>query len=107
MVRETTVIFISCTAMDVEQPAAALYSQQSTHSSDRWVLWGRSIPKGEIVFLSQYLVIFIIVLSSIINISLGNSSDTFLVLLSLSLGAILPNPKLKSASKIVAPRPVT
>ena len=87
--------------MDVEQPGVPLYTQQSTHSSDKWILWGRTIPKGEIVFLSQYTIIFIIVLSSIINISLGNSSDTFLVLLSLSLGAILPNPKLKSGSKIV------
>ena len=87
--------------MDVEQSDSALYSQQSTRSSDKWVLWGRSIPKGEIVFLCQYLIISIVVLSSIINISMGNSSDTFLVLLSISLGAILPNPKLKSGSKIV------
>jgi len=87
--------------MDVEHSAGRLYSHQSSLSTDKWVIWGHRVPKGEIVFLCQYLVITIVIVSSIVNIALGRNTETFLSLLSLSLGAILPNPKLKSTSKFV------
>jgi hypothetical protein len=50
------------------------------------------------------IVIYTIVISAIINISLGNSKETWLFLLSTSLGAVLPSPKLKSAAKNVVTR---
>lgn len=87
--------------MDVEHSSGRLYSHQSSDSTDNWVILGRHVPKGEIVFLCQYLVITIVIVSSIVNIALGNNTETFLSLLSLSLGAILPNPKLKSKSKFI------
>lgn len=88
--------------MDVERSEKKLFfSHPSTDSNDKWVVWGRSLPKGEIVFLTQMSVIFIIVISAIVNISLGNSTETFLMLLSTSLGAVLPNPKMKTGDKKV------
>ena len=90
-----------------EHTASRSCSHSSTESTDRWVVWGKHLPKSEIVFLCQTLVIFTVVISAIINISLGNSSETWLVLLSTSLGAVLPKPKLKSMSKkVVTPQPL-
>ena len=84
-----------------EDTTSRLDSHQSTASGERWIVLGKHMPKSEIVFLCQTLVIFTVVISAIINISLGNSSETWLVLLSTSVGAVLPNPKLKSMSKKV------
>lgn len=83
--------------MDSERNSNVLGSQQSDDSSDRWILWGRAVPKSEIVFFTQAFVIFIVIISAIINISLGTKSDTWLVLLSTSVGAVLPNPKIKNS----------
>ena len=90
--------------MDAERTERTfLHSHSSsTDSNEAWIVWGRSLPKGEIVFLSQMLVIFIIVISAIVNISIGNSTETFLMLLSTSLGAVLPNLKMKSPVKKLA-----
>jgi len=87
--------------MDVEHSDGRLYSHKFSLSTDKWVIWDQRVPKGEIVFLCQYLVITIVIVSSIVNIALDHNTETFLSLLSLSLGAILPNPKLKSTSKFV------
>ena len=66
--------------MDTERGESVLYSQSST-DSDKWLVLGKRLPKGEIVFISQTFVIFVVIISAIINISLGNSSETWLVLL--------------------------
>lgn len=105
------------TGMDVEHSAAphsadtyhkvGLTSHLSTDSNnDKWVVWGRQLPKGEIVYFCQTIVIFTVIVSAIINISIGNSSDIWLTLLSISLGAILPNPKVKPTTKKVLVRSV-
>jgi hypothetical protein len=74
----------------------------SRNNSESWVLWGRSLPKAEIVYFTQIFTIFIVIISCIVNLSIGNRSELWLVLLSTSLGAILPNPSLKQISGVSA-----
>jgi hypothetical protein len=64
--------------------------------SETWVLAGKNMPRSEIVFFSQIIIIFIVVVASVINLSLGNqSTEMWLIMLSTSVGAILPNPSMK------------
>jgi hypothetical protein len=73
--------------------------EHSDTNSDRpWYFWGKSVPKSEIVFGTQVFLIYIIVVTSIVNLSLNGSegdSKIWIILLSSCLGYILPNPKLK------------
>ncbi len=70
-----------------------------THSDStrtHWALFGSNIPKAEIVFFTQVIIIYIVVLTSIVNLTLGYGSSTLWVaLLSGNIGYILPNPTLK------------
>lgn len=64
--------------------------------SETWDLFGRRIPKQEIVYFCQIIVLYIIIITSVINISLGNDSEIWLILLSSSLGTISPSPNIKN-----------
>ena len=63
-----------------------LLHSQDSRVRDKWCICGRAVPRSEIVFLSQTITIFIIVLASVINLSLGHNSEVWLILLSTSLG---------------------
>ena len=57
---------------------------------------GRSVSKSEVVFCTQVILLYIVVLTCIVNLSIQNGdSNLWTVLLSSSLGYILPNPTLK------------
>lgn len=61
-----------------------------------WRLWGSKVPKDEIVFVSQMIVIFSVVVASIYNLTVTTTRpNLWVALLSSSLGYVLPNPKLK------------
>lgn len=67
-------------------------------SSERevWNLFGRSIPKLEVVFFSQTFALYLVILVCLINLSLNvDKSELWCSLLSSSIGYLLPNPSLK------------
>lgn len=71
---------------------------EDSNSDSPWNLLGKSVPKSEVVFGAQVLLIYIIVVTAIVNLSLdGNSSDSkiWIILLSSCLGYILPSPTIK------------
>ena len=71
-------------------------NMSDTNSNSHWTIFGHKLPKAEIVYFSQTLLIFIVVITSIVNLSLGHDeAKLWTALLSSSLGYILPNPKLK------------
>ena len=72
-------------------------TNSSTNSGGMWRCLGHKVPRNEIVFCCQMLVIFVVVGVSLYNIS-TNHPDLHLwtILLSSSLGYILPNPRLKT-----------
>ena len=64
--------------------------------SDRWHLLGTRVPKTEIVYFCQMIIVYIIIITSVINLSIGNgSSELWISLLSSCIGYALPSPKLK------------
>lgn len=61
-----------------------------------WTLMGKNVPKAQIVYFGQIIIVYIIIITSIVNLSLQNGiSELWISLLSSCLGYILPNPKLK------------
>lgn len=69
--------------------------EQSTTSENKWCFWGRRVPKAEIMYLCQLTIVFIVVVSSIVNMTLDNgSTELWISLLSSSIGYILPNPSI-------------
>lgn len=64
-------------------------------SQTSWMLKNR----GHFGFWSQVIIIYIVVVTCIINLSIDNgNSNLWTALLSSSLGYLLPNPKLKKLS---------
>jgi len=65
-------------------------------SEDHWHFFGKSIPKSEIVFGVQVVLIYIVVIACIVNLSLdGDDSKLWTALLASNIGYLLPNPSLK------------
>ncbi len=69
-------------------------SSSSNHS--RWHFFGKELPRSEIVFFVQVLLVYIVVIVSIVNLTIGGNGDKlWITLLSSSIGYILPSPSLK------------
>jgi hypothetical protein len=67
-----------------------------------WQLFGQKCPRQEVVFLAQTGMIYIVILASIVNLSLGiGESNLWVALLSSCLGYLLPNPTLKQDESIL------
>lgn len=71
--------------------------RRSTDSvQSRWRFMGESIPKAEIVYFCQMIIVFVIVVAAIVNITIKNGSNELWVsLLSGCTGYVLPNPTMK------------
>jgi hypothetical protein len=65
-----------------------------------WHCFGREMPKMEVVFFFQIFIIFIVVMTCVINLSINNgNSNLWTALLSSCLGYILPSPSPTSNSR--------
>ncbi len=57
---------------------------------------GSNIPKSEIVYFCQIIIVYIIAIAAVVNLSMGNAlTEVWISLLSSCIGYILPNPKMK------------
>ena len=71
----------------------------SSHGG-RWNVFGNEVPKEEIVFFTQVILIYVIAITSIVNLTMDAKNDTLWTsLLSASLGYMLPAPNLNSHKK--------
>jgi len=65
-------------------------------SSTTWEVLGHKIPKSEVVFFTQVVILYIVIITCIINLSLSHPlSELWVGLLSSSIGFLLPNPSIK------------
>ena len=66
-------------------------------SSNLWTVCGQSLPKAEIVYMSQIFIIVVVITVSLFNLTNdpNKSPKLWIALLSSCLGYILPNPKLE------------
>jgi len=75
---------------------SGLNSGSSVSGRTRWHFFGKKLPKMEIVFFAQVLLIYIVALFSIVNLTLGkDGGKIWTALLGSSLGYLLPSPSLK------------
>ena len=64
-----------------------------TEDNTAWNFFGKKIPKSELVFFSQVIIIYIIVIVSIINLSASNGeASLWISLIGICTGSILPSP---------------
>jgi hypothetical protein len=74
--------------------------RNSSRSSTKWHFFGRLLPRSEIVFFAQVILVYIVVIVSIVNLTIGSDEDKlWIALLSSSIGYILPSPSLKLNKK--------
>ena len=74
-------------------------ASMSSHGG-RWNVCGSDVPKEEIVFFTQVILIYIIAITSIVNLTIKATNDTLWTsLLSASLGYMLPAPQLNTRKK--------
>ena len=77
-------------------PERKSFLDKDDRQSDRWHLLGTHVPKTEVVYFCQMLIVYIIIITSVVNLSIRNgSSELWISLLSSCIGYALPNPKLK------------
>lgn len=58
-----------------------------------WKIFGKRLPKAELVFFSQVIIIYVVVCLCLYNLTTGHGdSNLWSALLSGSLGYLLPNP---------------
>jgi len=61
---------------------------------NKWSIFSVKIPKSKVVYFSQIVVIYIVVLTSLINLSIQeNNHSLWSSLLSASIGYVLPAPQ--------------
>ena len=69
-------------------------------NNGKWHLFGKFCPRSEIVFFVQVVLVYIVVIVSIVNLTIGRPDDKlWIALLSSSIGYILPSPNLKLENK--------
>ena len=78
-----------------------LLPKSEQRTSKLWNLFGRQVPRSKAVFFCQIILIYITVLTSLINLTLKNGPvNLWIALLSSCLGYLLPHPSLEQ-EKIV------
>jgi hypothetical protein len=64
-----------------------------------WNVFGKLVPRLEIVFLTQMVIIYVVIVVALVNLSRnqgdGQAGKVWIALLSSCLGYMLPNPKLE------------
>eukprot|EP00745_Piridium_sociabile_P017176 TRINITY_DN25838_c0_g2_i2.p2 TRINITY_DN25838_c0_g2~~TRINITY_DN25838_c0_g2_i2.p2 ORF type:complete len:103 (-),score=0.59 TRINITY_DN25838_c0_g2_i2:418-726(-) len=72
-------------------------TRREPRRSALWNLFGRRVPRNEIVFFCQMFLVYVVVFVSLYNLSQGRGLDNLWVaLLGSSLGYVLPNPSIGS-----------
>lgn len=65
--------------------------------SHLWDVFGKSVPRAEIVFVCQMIVIYVVIGVSLFSLTRGNDpadNQLWIALLSSCLGYLLPNPRI-------------
>ena len=71
-------------------------NSQESVVSRRWTILGGKFPKQEVIYLSQVVLIYVVVIACIINLSLRVVNESLWAsMLSGCIGYILPAPKVR------------
>jgi hypothetical protein len=65
--------------------------------SEKWGFNGHSVSKPLVVYISQVVLVYIVVITGIVNLSTGaENQNLWIILLSSSIGYLLPSPSVKN-----------
>ena len=68
--------------------------------SNVWNMFGKRVPRNEIVFFCQIFLIYCVTAVSLVNLSRGHGQDNLWVaLLGSCLGYVLPNPSIEPPNR--------
>ena len=73
----------------------------TTRTSLLWDFFGKRVPRSEIVFVCQLLIIYIVIGVSLVSLTRGKDcadNQLWIALLSSCLGYLLPNPRIDPPS---------
>lgn len=65
--------------------------------SHLWDVFGKTVPRAEIVFVCQMIIIYVVIGVSLFSLTRGNDAadkQLWIALLSSCLGYLLPNPRI-------------
>ena len=66
-----------------------------------WTLFGSKFSRMALVFLCQVIILYISIITCFVNLTVHNvPNELWVTILSLSLGTILPSPKVRKIKKI-------
>lgn len=69
----------------------------TSSSSSTWEICGKNVPRSEVMYICQMILICIVIVSSIINLSINNGRpEMWVSFFGYAFGAALPPPKIKS-----------
>ena len=86
---------------EVERGKSVEYKRSDTSGhSTVWNIAGRPFQRSAAVFICQVIILYISIITCFINLTVNNGpSELWISLLSLSLGSLLPSPKVKHTSR--------
>lgn len=99
----TTTLRGSCDALDGPPPGLISFTPASTPQV-KWQFGDKEFDRDLIQFITVYLLIAIIAITSLVNLSLGTDrTELWASLLSIMCGVIIPQPQYKKSRKLVDP----
>ena len=74
--------------------------QQQKRTTRFWDMFGRKLPRSEIVFFCQTFLIYVVVVTSLVNLTLKNGPiNLWIALLGSCLGYLLPHPSIDKLTR--------
>lgn len=74
----------------------------SSSSHQDWQVLGVKVPKNEVVFFSQIIILYVVIITCIVNLSIdAKHNEVWIGLLSSSIGFLLPNPSVKKSRLVL------
>lgn len=81
-----------------EDPMQSDNSSSNTNNSMTWKIFGYNVPRSQVVYICQMIIITGVIISCIVNLSLKNgNSEMWVSFFGYAFGAMLPPPKLKKS----------
>lgn len=85
-----------------EEPPEIRQSHNEEHrrKTRLWNFFGNRLPRSEIVFVCQMIVIYVVIAVSLFSLTRGHDptdNQLWIALLSSCLGYLLPNPRIEAA----------
>ena len=82
--------------MELEPAHLPVPDDHHSARTSNWNVLGKQFPKNEVVFFCQVFILYVVIITSIVNLSLQrDNGQLWIALLSSCLGYLLPNPSIK------------